>query len=194
MVVNCETVWREISNYIDEEVTADLRADMEAHFAQCRHCTSVLEGVRNVVELYGDERMMEMPLGFGHRLHRRLDEDLYPTRRGFFGWMVAAAAGVLVAGGFELARSSSPQRLDLRSAHAQPGHGVPPEMMVVVYPDGKTFHRAGCTYILDKANLRTVAARDAVRDGYVPCVRCMKKYLNETATADADQVSEAGTG
>jgi hypothetical protein len=183
MVVNCETVWREVSNYVDGEVAADLRTGMDQHFRECKKCAAVLEGMRNVVQLYGDDRMMEMPLGFGHRLHRRLDENLHPTRRGFFGWMVAAAAGILVAGGFELARSSSPTHLDLRSAHAQPGHHVPPDMMVLIYPDGKTFHRAGCTYILDKANLRSVAAREAEREGYVPCVRCMKQYLNESSTS-----------
>jgi hypothetical protein len=114
-------------------------------------------------------------------LQRRLDENTHPSRRTFFGWMVAAAAGMLVAGSVEVARSSGFGRTQLRSEHAQPGRGVPPEMMVLIYPDGKTFHAAGCEYILDKAHLRTVAAREALREGYVPCVRCMKKYLNENA-------------
>jgi len=122
-----------------------------------------------------------VPLGFSYRLQRRLDENAHPSRRTFFGWMVAAAAAVLVAGSFEVARSSGVRRT-LRSEHAQPGRGVPPEMMVWVYPDGKTFHVLGCEYILDKTHLRTVAAREALREGYVPCVRCMKKYLNEQAT------------
>jgi len=53
-------------------------------------------------------------------------------------------------------------------------------MMVLIYPDGKTFHVAGCTYILDKAHLRRIEAREAMREGYVPCTRCMRKYLNES--------------
>jgi Putative zinc-finger len=178
MVVNCETVWHEISNYVDGEVAADERATMDQHFSECKKCTAVLEGTRNVVLLYGDERMVEVPLGFGHRLHRRLDESLYPTRRGFFGWMVAAAAGMLVVSGFEAARSLSPGNLDLRSPHSQPGKGVPAEMSVLVYPDGKTFHRQGCEFILDKKNLRTVTAAEAEREGYTPCVRCMKQYVS----------------
>ena len=32
MVVNCEQVWNEISNYLDDEVDAATRAAMEAHF------------------------------------------------------------------------------------------------------------------------------------------------------------------
>lgn len=181
MVVNCETVWHEISNYVDGEVAVDLRTAMDQHFRECNKCTAVLDGMRNVVQLYGDERMVEVPLGFGHRLHRRLDESLYPTRRGFFGWMVAAAASALVVGSFEAARSLSPRFLDLRSAHSQPGHRVPAEMAVLIYPDGKTFHRAGCPFILDKTKLRTVTAAEAEREGYVPCPRCMKQYLKDAA-------------
>lgn len=180
MVVNCEQVWSEISNYLDGEVDAGLRAAMDEHIHECQRCSAVLAGIRNVVELYGDDRMVEMPLGFSYRLQRRLDENAHPSRRTFFGWMVAAAAAVLVTGSFEVARSSALGRT-LRSEHAQPGKGVPPDMMVLVYPDGKTFHVAGCTYILDKTHLRSVTAHEAMREGYVPCTRCMKKYLNESA-------------
>jgi len=180
MVVDCETVWSEVSNYLDGEVDRELRSAIEEHLRGCKRCVAVLAGTRNVVQLYGDERMLEVPLGFGHRLHRKLDDAMRPTRRSFLGWMVAAAAGVLVVGGFELARSLS-LRPAVRSAHAQPGRGIPPDMMVLVYPQGKTFHRTGCTYLLDKKNLIRIAAGDAERAGYVPCTRCMKKYLTATA-------------
>jgi Putative zinc-finger len=177
MVVNCEDVWREISNYLEREVDARLRSAMEEHIRGCQRCTSVLDGTRNVVQLYGDERMVEVPLGFSHRLHRRLEENMPGNRRGFLGWMVAAAAAVLVAGSFEVARSSVFSRSELRSEHAQPGMGVPPDMMVVVSAEGKTFHAAGCPFIHDKAHIQTIQAREALREGYAPCVRCMKKYL-----------------
>jgi anti-sigma factor RsiW len=73
MVVNCEEVWREISNYVDGEVEPTLRVAMDEHIRGCKRCSAVLDGTRNVVELYGDERMSEVPLGFSNRLHRRLD-------------------------------------------------------------------------------------------------------------------------
>ena len=178
MVIRCEEVWREISNYLDGEIDPTLRAAMEEHFRGCQHCSAVLDGMRNVVQLYGDERMLEVPLGFSHRLQRRLEDNVAPPRRTFLGWVVAAAATVLVAGGFELARSSVSGHPELRSEHANPGNGVPPEMMVVITTDGKTFHVAGCPFIHDKARLQTITAREAMREGYVPCVRCMKKYLS----------------
>src|SRR6267378_262093 len=81
------------------------------------------------------------------------------------------------AGTIEVARSSAFRGPELRSEHAQPGTGVPPDMMVVVSEDGKLFHVAGCEFIHEKTKVRTITAADAERQGYSPCVRCMKKYL-----------------
>ena len=182
MVVKCEEVWREVSNYLDGDVSPDLRAAIDEHVRGCKGCTAVLDGTRNVVQLYGDERMLEVPLGFSHRLHRRLEGNMPGSRRSFLGWMVAAAAGLLVAGGFEAARSStsgrSPDLGDLRSEHAQSGAGVPPDLVVLASSEGKLFHVAGCTFIHDKAHVRTMVAREAEREGYAPCVRCLGKYLS----------------
>jgi len=177
MVIRCEEVWREISNFVEGEVDPALRAAMEEHFRGCKRCTAVLDGTRNVILLYGDDRMFEVPLGFSQRLQRRLKENTAPARRTFLGWIVAAAAAVLVGGSVEVARSSVFGHPELRSEHAQPGNRVPSNMMVVVATDGKTFHVAGCPFIHDKARLRTIAAGEAVQEGYTPCVRCMSKYL-----------------
>ncbi|MFZ0799231.1 MAG: zf-HC2 domain-containing protein [Terriglobales bacterium] len=176
MVVNCEEVWREVSNYLDGDVDPTLRVAIEEHVRGCKHCTAVVHGTRNVIQLYGDERMLEVPLGFSQRLHRRLDQNMPSSRRSFLGWMVAAAAAVLVVGTWELARSSA-RGPELRSEHAQLGTGVPPDMMVVVAEDGKLFHLAGCAFIHERDKLRTITAAEASREGYTPCVRCLKKYL-----------------
>src|SRR5437016_8047023 len=97
---------------------------------------------------------------------RRLEEENMPrSRRGFLGWMVAAAAAVLVAGSFEAARSSVFSHPEIRSEHAQPGAGVPPHMLVVVSTTGNTLHAAGCPFIHDKAHIQTIAAREAQRAG-----------------------------
>jgi hypothetical protein len=142
--------------------------------------------MRNVVQLYGDERMMEVPVGFSRRLHRRLEADMSPSRRTFLGWAVAAAASILVAGGIEVARSSVFRRPSLRSEHARGSNRVPGDMMVIVAEDGKTFHVASCPFIHDKTRLRTIRAQEAENEGYAPCVRCMKKYLDADARSGPD--------
>ncbi len=186
MVVRCEDVWREISNYVESDVDPALRAAMEEHFRECKHCTAVLDGTRNVVHLYGDERMFEVPLGFGQRLHRRLEDNMPRQKGTFFGWTIALAAAALVLISFQVGSSSAFTRPALRSDHAQPGAGVPGDMMVIVSAGGKTFHAAGCTFIHDKANLRTIAASQALREGYAPCIRCMRKYLRTASSAASD--------
>jgi hypothetical protein len=70
--ISCLEVWREISNYIDNDVNAELRARMEAHFKVCAHCTAVLDGTRNVVKLVGDGIEYQVPEGFSQRLYNKI--------------------------------------------------------------------------------------------------------------------------
>ena len=72
--ISCLEVWREISNYIDNEVDPELRARMEAHFKVCAHCTAVLEGTQNVVKLVADGVEFELPEGFSKRLYNKIKE------------------------------------------------------------------------------------------------------------------------
>jgi hypothetical protein len=72
--ISCLEVWREISNYIDDDIDAELRARMEAHFKVCAHCKAVLDGTRNVVKLVGDGVEYQMPDGFSQRLYDRIKE------------------------------------------------------------------------------------------------------------------------
>jgi hypothetical protein len=65
-------VWRQLSNYIDNQVDPELSARMREHFKNCKHCSAVLDGTRNVVKLVGDGRTFELPAGFSERLYQRI--------------------------------------------------------------------------------------------------------------------------
>ena len=186
MVVRCEDVWREVSNYLEGDVEPGLRSAIEEHIRDCKHCTAVLDGTRNVIQVYGDERMFELPAGFSQRLRQRLEENMPRQRGTAFGWMVAFATALLVAGSFELGRASAHLQQPLRSEHAQPGYAIPADLKVVASEEGKTFHLPGCTYIHDKQQLRTMTASQAQREGYSPCVRCLRKYLKTVQAASAE--------
>ena len=60
MKITCDEVWREISNYLEDEVTAGLRTRMDQHFRGCKRCTAVLVGTRNVVRLVGDAAVFDL--------------------------------------------------------------------------------------------------------------------------------------
>jgi len=70
--ISCLEVWREISNYVDDDVAPALRARMEAHFKSCAHCKAVLDGTKNVVKLVADGVEYEVPSGFSDRLYRKI--------------------------------------------------------------------------------------------------------------------------
>jgi len=182
MTLSCEEVWGEVSNYLEGDVDSTLRAAIEEHLRGCKHCTAVIDGTRNVITLYGDDRVMEVPAGFSQRLHRKLAATMPSRPRSAFGYLVAIAAAALLVGTFAITKSSATQP-QLRSEHAQPGKNIPADLMVVAAEDGKTFHVSGCPFIHDKAKLRLIPSREATREGYVPCVRCMRKYLNTAAAA-----------
>jgi hypothetical protein len=74
--ISCFEVWRELSNYVDEEIDPELRARMELHFKGCKHCSAILDGTRNVVRLVGDGRVFDLPKGFSQRLYTKLDQQL----------------------------------------------------------------------------------------------------------------------
>jgi len=195
MVANCELVWREVSNYVDGEVDPALRSAMDEHFRACTRCRSVLEGMRNVIGLFGDERMMEVPSGFGRRLEKRLAQNARVSPSpwsSWSAWLVPVAALALIAGGLRLANSLT-EAHPLQTEHAQPAHNLPPDMVVVVSADAKTFHVPGCDFIHHKNTIRTMTAKEAIRQGYVPCLRCMRKYLNTATAGQPATLTEAET-
>jgi hypothetical protein len=190
MVVSCEHVWKEISGYLDGEVDAETRSAMEAHFAQCKRCTAVLDGSRNVVQLYGDGRLFELPAGFSRRLQRRIAQE---TSSGFVGWrsfwMLAVAAVALVAGAVTFGNSSVFAHPDMRSRLAQPAHKLPPSMMVALSSEGRIFHVPGCEFLHRKVgeSPQLMTASEAMREGYAPCPRCLRQYLSAHVECQRNQ-------
>jgi len=177
MGITCETVWRESSNYLDETISPELRVAMDEHIRDCRECASVMDGLRNVVTLYGDERMAELPAGFSQRLQHRLAANRptpASTRRQFFGWAMAAAASVVAIGSFELLRHKRHEETVVPLHTPKP---VPPDMQVVVAAGGHHFHRAACPLLNGQSSPRTIAASEAIHEGFGPCPRCMGEYL-----------------
>ena len=193
-LLKCEQVWQEISNYLEGEMDAGLRASMDEHFRTCKSCTSVLEGTRNVIRLYGDERMIDVPAGYGRRLERRLAQNAREARRGWStwsAWLVPVAAMALFAGGIHVANSVTVSE-PLRSEHAQEPEGIPPDMTVVVTADARLFHAPDCGVIHNKATERTMTAKEAMREGYAPCLRCLRKYMQTTASNILDDPDDDG--
>jgi hypothetical protein len=182
-------VWQEISNYIDGDVGLEMRTAMEEHFRGCQHCTAILNGTKNVVELYGDERMLEVPAGFSQRLHRRLEEGMPRRKGGAFGWMMALGFAALLLLSFEVGNYSFGTSPDLRSDMARSTVHIPADLAVVAVADGKIFHVPGCRFIHDQDKLQAMTAGEALKEGYAPCVRCLRKYLSDVQAGQKETQS-----
>jgi anti-sigma factor RsiW len=74
--IDCVEVWRQISDYLEGEVDATLRASMASHFKDCAHCSAILDGTRNVVKLVGDGKAFEIPAGVSQKLYKKLNDHL----------------------------------------------------------------------------------------------------------------------
>jgi hypothetical protein len=73
--ISCLEVIRELSNYMDKDVTPELRTQIVAHLPTCAHCTAVYDGLRNTINLIGDGRSFELPEGFSQRLLAKLNQQ-----------------------------------------------------------------------------------------------------------------------
>jgi anti-sigma factor (TIGR02949 family) len=71
--ISCLDVWREISNFLEGEVSPEMRRRIEEHLKVCDHCTAIYDGTRNVIRLVADGETYELPTGFGDRLRQRLE-------------------------------------------------------------------------------------------------------------------------
>jgi anti-sigma factor RsiW len=178
MGITCEEVWRDISDYIDDELGPKQRAALDEHFASCRHCTAILEGTRNVIRLYRDERVLAPPQGFRDRLEGRINQQLKqgpleimrPSRRAVLAWALSAAAAVPL--GFAL---FSGKPFSLPGFHHQGPADSPVTGLVAVSQDSgdKVFHIPSCPYLHGKPKFLPV--EEAIREGYSPCAVCIGK-------------------
>jgi predicted anti-sigma-YlaC factor YlaD len=70
--LDCDDLRRELSDYLEDDLTEEMRVRIANHLRNCRRCTAVYDGLQNVVELLANERSIELPKGFSQRLYRRL--------------------------------------------------------------------------------------------------------------------------
>lgn len=71
-MITCQDVLRELSSYLDGEVDASLRNEIEAHIKGCRRCSVLVDSTRKTLRIVADQHVIELPAGFSERLKARL--------------------------------------------------------------------------------------------------------------------------
>ena len=71
-IVDCTEVMEQIADYLDEDVRAKLRKEVEAHLHDCRDCSYYVDTVNKTVVLYQAARRIEIPMRATRALHAAL--------------------------------------------------------------------------------------------------------------------------
>ncbi len=73
-MLDCRQVLAELSNYVDDEVTLELRRAIEEHLARCCRCWVVYDTTRRTLTIVAEARPPATPLAVSERLHARLQQ------------------------------------------------------------------------------------------------------------------------
>ena len=75
--MNCKAVIREVSDYIDGELSLSARQELERHLEDCEHCKMVVDQTRVTVDVFCDSQPVELPADVKSRLHDALRRKLH---------------------------------------------------------------------------------------------------------------------
>jgi anti-sigma factor RsiW len=78
--VNCDSVIHELSNYIDGDLDAAMRREIDAHLKGCSECQVIIDQTKLTVNIFCDSEMVELPDDVRQRLHEALRRKMAQTR------------------------------------------------------------------------------------------------------------------
>lgn len=70
--MTCTEFLAQLDELIDNEVTAGLRSDLEAHLRECEHCVITLNTTRKTIEIYRSHEIYELPEELRQRLEKAI--------------------------------------------------------------------------------------------------------------------------
>lgn len=72
--MKCKEVIRQLSDYLDRELTPDLVQRLEEHLSLCEDCRLVVDTCRKTIEVYCNTEPLPLPNDVRERLERALAE------------------------------------------------------------------------------------------------------------------------
>ena len=77
--MNCRALLETLTEYLDDTAAAAVRADLEAHLAECRSCTVIVETSRRTLKIVTDVGSFDIPQDLSERLLRKTMDALQET-------------------------------------------------------------------------------------------------------------------
>jgi anti-sigma factor RsiW len=67
--LNCKGIIRELTDYLDGDLTPEVRAELEEHLAGCDDCRIVVDSTRKTIEIFCHCKPAPLPEDVRIRLH-----------------------------------------------------------------------------------------------------------------------------
>ncbi len=71
-MLSCREVMAELAEYLDDDVAAELRQELEAHLQQCRTCNVLYDSTRKTVRVLTESRCFELPVDLSARIMAKI--------------------------------------------------------------------------------------------------------------------------
>jgi predicted anti-sigma-YlaC factor YlaD len=78
--MNCRHLLDALSDYLDDQAAAAVKADLEAHLAECKSCTVIVETSRRTLKIVTDVGSFEIPDELSERLLKKTMAGLASAR------------------------------------------------------------------------------------------------------------------
>lgn len=75
-MLDCGHVLEELSNYLDGDVSPELKDALERHLGKCHRCSLVYSTTRQTLRVVSESGAIDIPISAGMRLRTRLQELL----------------------------------------------------------------------------------------------------------------------
>jgi anti-sigma factor RsiW len=79
-LLTCKDFLRELSDYLDESIDAQIRARLEEHIAACPNCWVIADTTRKTVQIYKGMEPYPVPLDVQERLMAALERKIAAKR------------------------------------------------------------------------------------------------------------------
>ena len=79
-MISCNEVLAELSDYLDDDLTPEFRAALEAHLSHCQTCQVIYDSMHKSLRLVTESRSFELPEGITQgimaKIRKKLRSDL----------------------------------------------------------------------------------------------------------------------
>ena len=78
--MNCQGLIAELTEYLDGDLGAGIRVELEQHLAKCENCRIVVNTTRKTIEIFCNSEPAPLPEDVRERLHDALVKRLEHNR------------------------------------------------------------------------------------------------------------------